>query len=275
MPRATGGSIQFYKSMRPSIITLTTDFGTSDHYVGTMKGVMLSRCPDATLVDITHGIPPFSIHAGAYAIDQAAPYFPPGTVHVIVVDPGVGTERRPMMAEALGQYFVAPDNGVLSLIFNRDPHARCHELSNDSLWLRNHSKTFHGRDIFAPVAAHLASGQARASDVGPPLNRPEMLPDFKPVQEGSGHWRGTVLSVDHFGNVITNFRSTEFGQELKGSFLLENASELRGTFHGAKPGSCFVYFGSSGYLEIGMNQESAAERLNLRSASPVRLKVAR
>src|ERR1700761_6608992 len=114
----------------PPIVTLTTDFGLADHYVGTMKGVILSRCPEAQLVDISHEIPPFSIYSAAYTIDQAAPNFPAGTVHLIVVDPGVGTARRGLCAEALGQVFVAPDNGVLSLIAARDANLRARELTN-------------------------------------------------------------------------------------------------------------------------------------------------
>src|SRR5579875_973959 len=114
----------------PPIITLTTDFGLADHYVGTMKGVLLSRCPDARLIDISHEIPAFSVLAAAYTIDQAASYFPPGTVHLIVIDPGVGTARRPLVATASGQCFVAPDNGVLSLVLARDAAAKCYEIAN-------------------------------------------------------------------------------------------------------------------------------------------------
>src|SRR5581483_10205191 len=128
------------------IVTFTTDFGLADHYAGTMKGVLLSRCPEARLVDISHEIPPFSIHAGAYAIDQAAPYFPPRTVHVVVIDPGVGTARRAVLLEALGQYFIAPDNGVLSMIAARDKNWRAFEIANPALWASSPSSTFHGRD---------------------------------------------------------------------------------------------------------------------------------
>ena len=261
--------------MRPSIITLTTDFGLSDPYVGTMKGVILSRCPEATIVDISHGVPPYSVMVGAYTIDQAAPYYPPGTVHVVVVDPGVGTDRRPMMAEALEQYFVAPDNGVLSLLLRRDSRARCRELSNESLWLRDRSNTFHGRDIFAPVAAYLASGQALANDMGRELYLPVTADEWEPVQQGPDLWRGMVLNVDRFGNVITNFRTAHFGHRLKVGFSLEKISDLRATFAGAEPGKCFVFSGSSSYLEIGMNQGSAAEHLGLRPGNAVHLQIAR
>ncbi len=192
------------------LLTLTTDFGLRDHYVGTMKGVILSRCPEAHIVDISHGVPPFSLWTGAYTIDQAAPYFPAGTIHVVVVDPGVGTTRRAILAEAIGQQFIAPDNGVLSMILARDPGAVVREITNQELFLPAVSATFHGRDIFAPVAASVACGRARPEEVGPILTAVERLPNVEPVQQANGDWVGTVLSVDHFGNVITNFRASRF-----------------------------------------------------------------
>src|SRR6476469_5428090 len=142
--------------MTRPIITLTTDFGLQDHYAGTMKGVILSRCPQAQIVDITHAVPPFSLYAGAYAVDQAAPFFPPGAIHVVVVDPGVGTDRKPLLVEFREQFFVAPDNGVLSLLLTRNGGGTVREITNRELWLPRPSNTFHGRDVFAPVAAALA-----------------------------------------------------------------------------------------------------------------------
>src|SRR5436305_104946 len=155
-------------SMKPGApVTLTTDFGLTDHYVGTMKGVILRVCPGATIVDITHQIQPFSIYAGAYAIRQAAPYFPGGTVHVVVVDPGVGTARRPIVIKALDQFFIAPDNGVLTSIMAADHQARCYEITRTDLMLPSPSATFHGRDVFAPVAAAIAAGIVTPDEVGP------------------------------------------------------------------------------------------------------------
>ena len=145
--------------MRKPILTLTTDFGLSDHYVGTMKGVILTICPQAQIVDISHDVTPFEIGGGAYAIAQAYRYFPRKTVHVVVVDPGVGTSRRPILMEAAGQYFVAPDNGALAAVYGREAH-KIRLISNEKYFLKPVSRTFHGRDIFAPVAAHLASGVA-------------------------------------------------------------------------------------------------------------------
>ena len=245
------------------ILTLTTDFGLTDHYVGTMKGVILSRCPDAHIIDITHGVPAFSLWPGAYTIDQAASYFPLGTIHVVVVDPGVGTERRAILVEAIGQRFIAPDNGVLSMILSRDPGAPVREITNQQLFLPTLSATFHGRDLFAPVAAALASGSASPEQVGPILSNAERLPHLEPVQDAPDHWTGTVLSVDHFGNVITNFKAARFRI---GEFSLhihgQAVTTFRNTFGDAPAkGECFAYVGSSGFLELARNQDSAATLL--------------
>src|SRR5579884_915728 len=146
------------------IIALLTDFGPKDHYVGTMKGVISTIAPEARLIDITHQIPPFSIHEGAYALAQSAPFFPAGTVHLVVVDPGVGTERRAILAEVNHQLFVAPDNGVLSLVLPGAGEHKIRELTNRALWRSSPSSTFHGRDIFSPVAAALAARKAQPED---------------------------------------------------------------------------------------------------------------
>lgn len=258
--------------MTPPIITLTTDFGLQDHYAGTMKGVILARCPNAQVVDITHEIEAFSILAGAYAISQAACYFPASTVHVVVIDPGVGTERKPVLAEANNQLFIAPDNGVLSLILSGAARAVVRELSNRNLWLSPPSTTFHGRDVFAAVAGALASARIRPEDVGTVVNRPLLLNNLEPIEIGRGHWRGIVLSVDGFGNIITNLKSIDFAGRLTGSFHLTagagEVTEVRETFSGV-PDAAFVYQGSSGYLEIGVNQENAARRYTIRPGDSV------
>jgi len=256
---------------RPPIITLTTDFGLTDHYVGVMRGVLLSRCPDARVVDITHEIAPFSLYGGAFAVDQAAPYFPEGTIHLVVVDPGVGTARKPLLVEAMGQIFIAPDNGVLSLIAARDGNLRAREIANRDLWLPSPSNTFHGRDIFAPVAAALASGAAQVPDVGPELERIQLLPDLEPVLQEPGVWRGKVLNVDRFGNVITNFKAANFKAKFSLRIGSREVRKFRQTFGDVKGDArgdvhdtlCFVYEGSSGYLEVGMNRRSAAASLQV------------
>lgn len=265
-------------SVRPvPIITLTTDFGLRDHYAGTMKGVLLSRCPDARLVDISHEIAPFCILSGAYTIDQAAPYFPRGTVHLVVVDPGVGTSRRPILLEALGQHFIAPDNGVLSLIVARDEIWKAYELSNPKLWLNSPSSTFHGRDIFAPVAAAVASGAARPEDVGPEIRDIQLLPDLQATQTAPGCWQGKVLSIDRFGNVISNFRSVDFpkfgSREFALSVVKHTVRTFKRAFGEAEQDLLFAYFGSSGYIEIGLNQQSAAAHLGVTAGEVISLRV--
>lgn len=261
----------------PAIVTLTTDFGLADHYVGTMKGVLLSRCPHAQIVDISHEIPPFSIGAGAYTISQAAPYFPAGTIHVIVVDPGVGTARRPILLEAFGQLFIAPDNGVLSLIGERDQQITVREITNRDLWMPSPSSTFHGRDIFAPVAAALAAHTVRPDAVGPIVDEIEKLPGLQPEQVDKDTWRGTILSVDHFGNVITSFLGSAFPQIAHQAFTLEAGKhkirDFRATFGDAAGDLCFAYVGSGGYVEVGRNQRSAAAFLGIRPGETVVLRV--
>lgn len=261
----------------PQIITLTTDFGLADHYVGTMKGVLLDRCPKAQIIDISHEIPPFSLYAGAYAISQAAPFFPPGTIHVVVVDPGVGTARRALLVGVQKQYFIAPDNGVLSLVLLHQANARIWEITNRKLWRDPVSDTFHGRDVFAPVAAALASGVAQRDDIGPEIEQITMLADLEPYEMEPDLWRGRILSVDHFGNVITNLRCGQFSGISLRNFTLSagdrQITEFRTTFGDAARGLCFAYFGSSGYVEIGINQSSAAECLGVAAGGTVTLRV--
>lgn len=244
------------------IVTLTTDFGLTDHYVGTMKGVILSRCPGARVVDITHGITPFTILEGAYAIDQAAPYFPSGTIHVVVIDPGVGTDRKGLAVAARGQIFVAPDNGVLGLILARDPAARAFELTNRGLWLPETSATFHGRDIFAAVAGALANGSAQLPAVGPEAKAVTHIEGLTAVEIQPNIWRGLVLSVDHFGNVITNLPAKRFPALSRRTFSIRTRktaiTRFSQTFGAAETSEPFAYFGSSGFIELALNQRSLA-----------------
>src|SRR5690349_13001778 len=184
------------------VITLTTDFGLTDHYVGAMKGVILSIAPGAQIVDITHEVGAYEIAEAAFVLAQSYRYFPKKTVHVAVIDPGVGSLRRPILLESEGQMFVAPDNGVLAMVYAEKPRVRV--ISNTRYFRQPVSRTFHGRDIFAPVAAHLARGLAPAK-IGP------RVADFlwsnfgSPQRTGKHTWTGLILKIDHFGNVITNF----------------------------------------------------------------------
>lgn len=249
------------------VITLTTDFGMRDHYVAAMKGVLASLCPEARVIDVTHDLPPFGILAGGYSIRQAAPFFPAGTIHIVVVDPGVGTARRALLVDTGHQAFIAPDNGVLSFILHENPDAHVWELTNRRLWLDAVSSTFHGRDVFAPVAAALAAGKAKPKDTGWRCGDPVILESLEPAEIKPGVWRGMVLSVDRFGNVITNFASEDSGAALEDGFRFEigrhRVTAFHRTFGEAPSGEVFSYPGSSGYLEIAMNQRSAAERLGV------------
>ncbi len=257
-------------------ITLTTDFGLSDHFVGTMKGVILGIAPEARIVDITHRIQPFEIVEGAFAIAQAYRYFPKRTIHVVVIDPGVGSQRRAIVAEMAGQYFIAPDNGVLSMIFGREAKRTVRHIVNEKYFLHPVSRTFHGRDIFSPVAAHLAAG-VPAARFGKTIDDYATLAFDKPTRTGKRTWTGLVLKIDRFGNLITNLSAADF-PDLKTRVFelnagLERISRLAATFSECAPGELFVVAGSSGYLEVAINQGSAAKLLGCASGSPVELTV--
>jgi S-adenosylmethionine hydrolase len=257
------------------LITLTTDFGASDHFVGTMKGVILGIAPRARLVDITHEISPYELNEAAFVIAQAWRYFPKGTIHVVVVDPGVGGERRPILMAAEGQYFVGPDNGVFSMIYDTAPH-RVRVISNARLMLGNVSRTFHGRDVFAPAAAQLALKT-------PPARFGKLIDDFvrlsvlKPTQRAGGGWSGTVLKVDRFGNLITNFHIDGFPdvktRPMEMRIGLERVRRLALAYSDTEIGELFVIVGSSGYLEVAANQANAAKKLGCGVGAPVELEI--
>jgi S-adenosylmethionine hydrolase len=259
--------------MPKRLITLTTDFGTSDHFAGTMKGVILGIQPAAQIVDITHDVQPFEIPDGAFTIAQAYRYFPKRTIHVVVVDPGVGSTRRPLLAEVAGQFFVAPDNGVLSMVFSQGkPKVR--HITNTRYFLQHVSRTFHGRDVFAPVAAHLASGVAPAR-FGKLIDDYLRLTFHQPTHTGKRIWTGTVLKIDRFGNLITNLHIDQFSNLETRPFQLlagiHPITRLALTFTECPPGELFVLVGSSGYLEVAVNQGSAAKALGCGAGSPVEL----
>jgi hypothetical protein len=255
------------------IITLTTDFGLSDHFVGTMKGVILNILPTAEIVDITHEVTAFEVTEAAFLIAQAYPYFPGRTVHVVVVDPGVGTARRPILVEAAGQFFIGPDNGVLSMVYSRQKHKARH-ITAVKYFLPNVSSTFHGRDIFAPVAAHLRKG-VRPSQFGK-LIKDHLRTSFeKPVRTGKRFWSGTVLKVDHFGNLITNFRADEFPELATSPFEMRvgllSTNRLVTSYAEGEGDELLLVLGSSGYLEVATNQGSAAKMLGCTTGSPLEL----
>jgi S-adenosyl-L-methionine hydrolase (adenosine-forming) len=261
--------------MRRPIITLTTDFGLSDHFVGTMKGVILGICPQAEIIDISNEIPPFETHEAAFALAESYSFFPPKTVHVVVVDPGVGTSRRPILAEGGKQYFIAPDNGVLSMIYSREK-VRVRAVTAEKYFLKDVSRTFHGRDVFAPVAAHLAGGV-------PPGRFGKLISDYlrssfeKPVRAGKRVWTGTILKIDRFGNVITNFPIEEFARIRERPFELTIGPHrilyLAQNYAECGSGELFAIAGSSGNLEVSTNQGSAAKIIGCVTGAQVELTI--
>ena len=257
------------------IITLTTDYGTDDHLVGVLKGVILKINPDAQIVDITHGVAPFDLLDGAMAIANAYSYFPPRTIHVVVVDPGVGTDRRPLLVSGQNQYFIAPDNGVLSGVYDKEQNFVVRHLTAEHYFLQPVSKTFHGRDIFAAVAGWLSKNWQ-------PASMGEEITDFKRFalprpKEADGLVKGVVLKVDSFGNLITNFRSEDLpeGALEKGEIKLQvgshTVSKLVPTFANGNAGEAIAYVGSSGLVEIGVNKGNASKTLGLGRGTPVLL----
>ncbi len=255
-------------SSRSRIITLLTDFGLGDSYVAEMKGVLLSLAPGATLVDVTHLVPPQETVQGALILASAFSRFPSGTVHLAVVDPGVGTERRAVAAEAGGYLFVGPDNGLLSLALERAGKARVIHLTESRFWLPEVSATFHGRDIFAPVAAHLARG-VPLEEMGTPISSLTALPFPKPSPLDDGGVRGQVVAVDHFGNLVTNIREEDLfpssgrdgPQEIEvGDRRLQGVHRTYGDVGEREP---LALIGSSGYLVLAVMGGSAAEELGI------------
>lgn len=258
--------------MANPIITLTTDYGTDDHLVGTLKGVILKINPEVTIVDITHHVTPFDLLDGALTIGSAYSYFPPKTIHIVVVDPGVGTERRPLLVSGQNQYFVAPDNGVLSLVYEREQNVLVRHANVEHYYLQPLSKTFHGRDVFAPVAAWLTKGWQTAS-MGDEIQDYKRLALPRP-KPGDGGVKGLVLKIDAFGNLITNFRAEDVpAAQNDGALKLQVGSQavkrLVDTFAQGKANEPIAYFGSSGYLEIGINKGNAARTLSIGRGAPV------
>jgi S-adenosylmethionine hydrolase len=257
------------------LITLTTDFGTADHFVGAMKGVILGIAPRAQIVDITHQIEPYAVNEAAFVIAQTWRYFPKRTVHVVVVDPGVGTARRPILAETGGQFFIAPDNGVLSMIYDSSPH-KVRVISNPKLMNKIVSRTFHGRDVFAPAAAHLLRGVARAK-FGKLIQDYVRSSTLQPQQVSRNWYLGAILKVDRFGNLITNLHIDHFPEVKTRPFELraglERIHRLALTYAETAIGEVFVIVGSSGYLEIAANQSSAQKLIGCGAGAPVELDI--
>jgi S-adenosylmethionine hydrolase len=255
------------------IITLTSDFGLADGYVGAMKGVILDLAADARIVDISHAVSAHNVRHAVHVLATAVPFFPTGTIHLVVVDPGVGSQRRGIALRTRHATFVGPDNGVFTPFLAE--RTACVALTNRDTHRRSPSATFHGRDIFAPVAAHLANGLA-LDELGPPVLDPVSLPEAKPERRADGTVQVEIMHVDHFGNLITNLQVSEWrteGSGLEGVRVHVRSSALtvRRVYADVPTGELLALVGSGGFLEIAVREGSAARRLELTVGDSVRV----
>ena len=260
------------------VITLLTDYGVESTYPAQMKGVILGRCPQAVIVDVSHGVPPHDVRTAAFMLASAAPAFPEGTIHAAVVDPQVGSQRRILAAEAGGFIYLAPDNSLLTVVTHGGllqasgaGPVRIISVENRSFFRTEVSSTFHGRDIFAPVAAAIAGG-VNIDDLGPPVADIERFDLPMPEQEGS-RINGRVLYVDTFGNLTTNISGAMLagcdGGRLEVRILGAVIRGLSRAYSDVPAGALLAYVGSAGLLELGVNRQSAATRLGAGVDTPV------
>jgi len=271
-------------STSSSIITITTDFGTEDAYVPAMKGTMLSIAPESRFIDVTHEISPQDVMESAFVLQSAQPFFPDGSVHLVVVDPGVGTERRAVALRHDDHWFVGPDNGLFPLVLDEAPD-KIVELDNPDAWRTPApSTTFHGRDIFAPAAAHLAAGRSLDA-LGSPVDELETLRWAEPITSPDGV-QGRIVHVDHFGNCVSNIRRATLAAAFHpdddaphldtlppvdgyvGSTILE---DIHSTYGDVAEGDPLLLFGSTGFLEVGINGGNAADLLDIRKGDSIKI----
>lgn len=254
----------------PRIITLLTDFGTTDAYVGIVKGILLTRVPDARLVDLVHAAESGSRYAAAYLLMAAYPYFPPGTVHLVLTDPSAAPGRRILAADVGGQYVVAPDDGVASPLLEEHAPAAVVVAESPRFFLEARPFTFHSRLIYAPVAAALASG-VRLSELGPALAQWVRLPHASARLEQDGRIAGEIVHIDRFGNLVTNIHASQLPSNPRitvGSTVIEGVSDHYGE---VEAGGVLAIVGSTGKLEISINRGSAAKKLFVSRTDPVRI----
>lgn len=253
------------------IITLLTDFGTQDYFVGAMKGAILSVNGNAKIVDITHEIPPQDIRAAGFTIANYYKTFPERTIHVCVVDPGVGSERRAILVETPEYYFVAPDNGLLSFVFSEEESFRVFELTNERFFASSVSRTFHGRDVFAPVAAHLSKGLSAAGEFGGQIKDFVRFETPRPQRMSGSKIKAEIINIDRFGNLVTNLKR----EDLPDNFILEvnrkRVVKHQNYYAEAKAGEIFSIMGSAGFLEIVAFRGSAKDLLNAERGEKVLL----
>ncbi|XFA73154.1 SAM-dependent chlorinase/fluorinase [Thermosynechococcaceae cyanobacterium Okahandja] len=254
------------------LVTLLTDFGHSDVYVGVMKGVMLTLNPQVQFVDLSHQVPPQDCRTASFQLMQALPYFPPQTVHLVVVDPGVGTSRRAIALKLVQGYCVGPDNGVFSHVLQHYPVEAVVELNRPQFWRQPPSATFHGRDIFAPVAAHLAAGVPLAT-LGSALDPSRLvrLPqlDYLMTLEGVQGW---VQAIDHFGNVITTLPAALIEGRQGIVEIADQRLSVAKTYGDRPLGTCIALVGSHGFIEVAVTGGSAQHHLGCRNGDPVWLR---
>ncbi len=271
-----------------AIITLTTDFGLADSYVAAMKGVILGINPETRLIDISHAIKPQDILEAAFVLSSVDEFFPPGTIHLVVVDPGVGTERRAIILRTPAADFIAPDNGVLSYIIQRfstpPPASHGHQvkleanlqavaITNPKFWRSPLSPTFHGRDIFAPVAAHLSRGHP-LTDFGEAIDSLTVLPIPHPYPSAEGTLIGRILHIDHFGNLVTNIRGDDLPRARKQIIVEVGHRSIHGLSHTYSNGEgLLALIGSSGYLEVARRDGNASAYLKARVGDEVRIRL--
>lgn len=260
---------------RKQVVTLTTDFGSSDHFVGVMKGVILGINPEVEIVDVCHEVSSYDVFDAAYTLAQSYRYFPPDTIHLVVIDPGVGTARRPILARTMEYKFVAPDNGVLSLVYEREESVEVRHITADHYFLNPVSNTFHARDIFSPVTGWLSKG-VEVDKFGDPITDFTKFVSPKPKQVSENLLKGVTLKVDKFGNVITNITPQDIPQLFSDSpppFKIiinqQEVTKLNLAYSMGKPSEIFAIVGSSGFLEICTNRGSAARALNVARGSEV------
>ncbi|MFQ5965165.1 MAG: S-adenosyl-l-methionine hydroxide adenosyltransferase family protein [Candidatus Scalinduaceae bacterium] len=251
------------------IITLITDFGLQDGYVGVMKGVMVKINPSVRIIDISNSIEPQDIFQAACVLNDSFAYFPKGTIHVVVVDPGVGSRRKIICLKTKDYLFLAPDNGVLSFIIAREKSPSIREVTNKELFLPKISNTFHGRDIFAPIAAHLSNGLSY-KDLGKRAGKIKEIDLSKPIRSPGGVLKGEIIYVDGFGNLITNINRDIFSRlrEKSGKLAIivgrKKLNKISNSYADVGEKEVVAIFGSSGYLEISVNHGNAKNVLNLK-----------
>ena len=254
----------------PQVITLLTDFGTTDAYVGIVKGILLARAPYARLVDLVHAAESGSLYAAAYLLAAAYAYFPPGTVHLVLTDPGSAPDRRIIAAAVEGQYVVAPDNGVAAPLLDEHPPTALVAVQNAPFLLETRRHTFHSRFIYAPAAAALATG-VRLEELGPTLSQWTQLPRALAAPEPDGSIAGEVVHIDRFGNLVTNIHGSQLPGHPRitvGSTVIDRVSD---TYGDVEVGGVLAIVGSTGKLEISINRGSAAKKLFVSRTDPVRI----